>query len=440
MASQPGAQRNLRGTRLARVKVPGNLRGRAPASRGRGRRPVNMRNRRVHSPRRPRRFDAKSHERGARSRLRRYRQGSALAVALTAIILLLWGDLETQGQESSPPAQVTAVDSEASPALPTDPAMSLDEATRTIRDLIIGFYALLPKLLIAVLLLVVAWIASNAFRMLMHRTLRAWERSEAFTALGSILIYLLAIGAGLSVIAGDARALVGSVGLAGLALSWALQTPIESFTGWVMNSFRSYYKVGDRIEVGDVFGDVYKIDVLTTTVWEAGGLGKAVAGAQPTGAMITFPNWEVLRSNIINYSRDFPYVWDEVTFGVANESDLVYAIQTYERVAGEVIGQGMVQPVAQYQRLLERASLAFDVQPKPKVFVSMDDAWTNLTLRYLVPARERRRWASDLIVAITSESKKPEHAGRIIGSYPRTEVRLKDQWKPNPEESPDGQV
>lgn len=185
-----------------------------------------------------------------------------------------------------------------------------------------------------------------------------------------------------------------------------------------MNSFRSYYKVGD------VFGDVYKIDVLTTTVWEAGGAGKSVAGAQPTGAMITFPNWEVLRSNIINYSRDFPYVWDEVTFGIANESDLIYSIDTVEQVAGAVIGDAMVGPVAEYRRLLERARLAFDVQTKPKVFVSTDDAWTNLTLRYLVPARERRRWASDLIIALTVESNKREHAGRFISSFPRTEVRM----------------
>lgn len=55
------------------------------------------------------------------------------------------------------------------------------------------------------------------------------------------------------------------------AASWALQTPIESFTGWLLNAFRAYYGVGDRVAVGDVFGDVFSIDILTTTVWEAGG-------------------------------------------------------------------------------------------------------------------------------------------------------------------------
>jgi small-conductance mechanosensitive channel len=137
---------------------------------------------------------------------------------------------------------------------------------------------------------------------------------------------------------------------------------------------RLYYRVGDRIEVGEVFGDVYKIDVLTTTVWEAGGPGKAVAGAQPTGAMITFPNWEVLRSNIVNYSREFPYVWDEVTIAVANESDVPYTIRVFEDVSRTVVGNGMADAAEQYQGLLLRARLAFDVDDTPRVFVSTADA------------------------------------------------------------------
>ena len=66
--------------------------------------------------------------------------------------------------------------------------------------------------------------------------------------------------------------------------------PRGSFTGWLLNSFRGYYQVGDRVAVGDVFGDVYRIDFLTTTVWEAGGADKPVQGAQPTGALVTFPD------------------------------------------------------------------------------------------------------------------------------------------------------
>jgi small-conductance mechanosensitive channel len=242
----------------------------------------------------------------------------------------------------------------------------------------------------------------------------------------SIGVWLLAFGIALSVIAGDVRTLIGSLGLIGLALSWALQSPIESFTGWIINSFKGHYRVGDRIAVGEVFGDVYRIDLLTTTVWEAGGPGKAVQAAQPTGALITFPNSEVLRSNIVNYTGDFAYVWDEVTFSFANESDLPYTIGVVRRVAAEVLGQAMESPARQYKEMLLNSGLAWDVAVEPQVYLSLSDAWTNCTVRYLVAARERRMWSSRLIETMAVETGRPEHAGKIIGAYPRTNVKLLD--------------
>jgi small conductance mechanosensitive channel len=380
------------------------------------------------------RAKVKDFRQGAQSRLRRFRQGSALAVALTALILMIWvTDQQTLGQEE---AEASTESAEKTDLLPNDPAASLEQATSTVRDLVMGFYAMWPRVIIAAVLILLAVMLGRGVRALLQRSLGKWERTTALSALIQIGIVLTATAAALSVLAGDARALFGSIGLVGLALSWALQTPIESFTGWLMNSFRGYYRVGDRIEVGEVFGDVYKIDVLTTTVWEAGGPGKPVAGAQATGAMITFPNWEVLRSNIINYSRDFPYVWDEVTVNVANESDLRYTAEVFEKVARRVFGEQMAEPAREYHELLARARLAFDVEDEPKAFISLADAWTDCTVRYLVPARSRRRWASELSIALTAESEKPEHKGKIIGGYPRQEYRPIRDWHDEMKQEP----
>lgn len=375
-----------------------------------------------------RRRGLQTFQRGAQMRLRRFRQGSLLAVSITALILLVWGVPAASGQEPEPVE-------EAPLDVPADPIDALTQGVETIRELVLGSYALLPKLLIAAAILLLAALAGKAATWVLRKTLRQWERGEAIAALTRIGLYLLAIAAGLSVIAGDARALLGSIGLVGLALSWALQTPIESFTGWLLNSFRGYYKIGDRIEVGEVFGDVYRIDVLTTTVWEAGGPGKSVAGAQPTGAMITFPNWEVLRSNIVNYSRDFPFVWDEVVVSVTNESDVPFAMSVFEKAAHRVIGERMAGAAAQYQELLQRARIAFDISGEPEVFVTPAESWTDCTIRYLVHARERRRWATALHLALAAEASRPEHAGRIVPAYPRSEVLLRQSWKPERDES-----
>jgi small-conductance mechanosensitive channel len=369
------------------------------------------------------RHDAGAYRRSAQQHLRRFRKGSALAVALTALLLLLLGGPGESGGQPVADAPAEAVDV----AVP-DPSQALDEATTTIRDLLYGFYAFLPRLAIVLSLVLLAWLVSRGVQAVLRRGARGWPRIEGATAIARLVIALVATVAAVSVLAGDVRAVVGSVGLLGLAASWALQTPIESFTGWLLNSFRGYYRVGDRIAVGDVFGDVYRIDVLTTTVWEAGGPGKPVTAAQSTGALITFPNWEVLRSNIVNYSRDFPYVWDEVTMTVANESDLAYTAQVLERVARDLLGAEMAPAADRYQQLLATARLDFGVDEVPKVYLSLADSWTECTIRYLVPVRTRRAWESQLVLAATAEMSKPEHAQRIRPVYPRREVVVRQAW------------
>jgi small-conductance mechanosensitive channel len=365
-----------------------------------------------------RRRDFQSLHRGAQARLRKFRQGTALAVALTAMLLLLGGVPEITAQETGQTAANAPVH------VNTDPGAALEEATTTVRDLFGGLYGLLPKIGIALLFLLAAWGLSRLVRVVAPRVFGRWERGEAVAALAQIVLFLAAIAAGLSVISGDAAALVGSVGLVGLALSWALQTPIESFTGWVLNALRGYYRKGDRIEVGDVFGDVYRIDILTTTVWEAGGPGRAITAAQPTGSLITFPNWEVLRSNVINYSRDFPFVWDEVAFGVTNESDLRYAVEVLQKLARKLFGETMKSRAEQYRALLKDEGLDYDISDQPQVYLSQADSWTDCTIRYLVPVRERRRWSSELVLVASEELAREEHRGRIVSAYPRTDIAL----------------
>ena len=368
------------------------------------------------------RADARGYRLAAERRLRRFRQTSALAVSLAALLLLVWGgpvDGAVQQAAPLPPA--------------SDPGVAVDEATNTIRELALGFYAFLPRLVLALVVLGLASVVARVARAVLDRTLQGWERATALAAIVRLVVFVAAAVAAISIVAGDARAVVGSVGLLGLAASWALQTPIESFTGWLLNSFRGYYRVGDRIAVGDVFGDVYRIDVLTTTVWEAGGSGKPVSAAQSTGALITFPNWEVLRSNIVNYSRDFPYVWDEVRVGVANESDLAYCVEVIETTARRVLGEQMKTAVQRYEELLRDARLTFEVDPVPRVYLSTTDSWTDCTVRYLVPVRSRRHWSSTLVLEFSRELARDVHQGRIISVYKRTEVLVRNDWAPKPE-------
>ncbi len=381
---------------------------------------------------------------GAKNRLRQFRQATMLTVVITSLLLLLFAPWESGSVEAeNSVANVAAEVSRADPALPAEIAdgsavgdtaaaplgqAAAEEAARTFDTLWQGVNRNLPKFLVVIGIVLLAWLLVRLFRPLLRRFLQRWERANAVAALFGIAVWILAAGIALSVLAGDIRALVGSVGLVGLALSWALQTPIESFTGWLLNSFQGYYRTGDRVAVGEVFGDVYKIDFLTTTVWEIGspGRGGAVQAEQPTGRMITFPNNEVLAGTVVNLTRDFPFVWDELAVPLANESDLGYAMGVLAGVAKNLLGEEMVEPARRYGEILRQAQLASGVAEEPQVFLSMNDSWTDVVIRYLVHARERRKWKSELIAAVATELKKPEHAKRLLAVYPRQQLQIID--------------
>ena len=185
-----------------------------------------------------------------------------LAVAITGLFLLLWGVPEDAPAQQTPggtvadTAAVTNVTDTAAvrdsvlDTMRADPGRSVEEATSTVRRFALDFTTLLPKILIALGLLLAAGIIVRLVRAVLRRVLGEWEKADAATAMAGILIWLLAIGIALSVIAGDTRTLIGSVGLLGLALSWALQAPIESFAGHAIFSSATITGPGSSLSSG----------------------------------------------------------------------------------------------------------------------------------------------------------------------------------------------
>lgn len=343
-----------------------------------------------------------------------------LAVATTSFLLLLLGDeVGAESSDSPPASKALAAESIAEEAT--------KEATSAFQAIWQGGLELIPKLLVVVAIIVAGWAASRMLRLFFRRIIGRWSRGYAAAALASCAVWLLVFGASMGVLVGDIRALVGSLGLAGLALSWALQNPIEGATGWLLNSFQGYYRIGDRIAVGDVFGDVVDIDFLTTTVWEIGGADHRSSGIhaeQPTGRKITFPNNEMLTGSIINYTSDFPFVWDELAISIATESDVRYAARVAQKVASDLLDEMMRPAALRYRAILEDSKLPVDVPLQPVVYFSLTESGIDVIVRYLVGARERRKWKSELTLNVVTTFNQPEHSGKILPVYPRRQVQL----------------
>src|SRR5688572_30475365 len=191
---------------------------------------------------------------------------------------------------------------------------------------------------------------------------------------------------------------VVSFGLISLFLGFALQTPITSFIGWVYILVREPYRVGDRIRIGTATGDVIDVGYLDTTLWEFGG--DYLSTEHPSGRVIKFPNSSVLSTPVYNYTWPlFPYVWNEIKFPIAYNSDLDFVATTMQEVAAQEVGEAMMKHVRVFRELLAQTPVnQLEVQERPVVmFRVAENSWLEVIVRYLVPPKEAGRVKNRLI-------------------------------------------
>jgi small-conductance mechanosensitive channel len=209
--------------------------------------------------------------------------------------------------------------------------------------------------------------------------------------LNLVLVLVIAI-IGLSLIFASWYTALVSFGVLSLILGFALQTPITSLIGWIYLLIRQPYRVGDRIQIGDARGDVIDVSYLDTTLWEFGG--PYLSTQHPSGRVIKFPNSLVLNQTVYNYSWPlFPYVWNEIKFQVAYDSDLSFISQTMEQVVEEELGEQMLDLVQVYRELLKQTPVdELDIRERPVVhFRASENTWLDAIVRYLVHPKESGR-------------------------------------------------
>jgi small-conductance mechanosensitive channel len=202
-----------------------------------------------------------------------------------------------------------------------------------------------------------------------------------------------------------------SVGVISVIVGLSVQTPMTSFIGWIYILVRRPYRVGDRIKIGDATGDVIDVSYIDTTLWEFGG--QLLSTDHPSGRIIKFPNAKVLDSVVYNYSWPlFPYIWNEIKFQIAYQSDLQFVAKTMERIVEEEIGEDMEERVGVYRELLGKTPVnELEVRAHPRVFFRVDEVtWIDAIVRYVVPPREagsvKTRLIPKLLAALNAEPDK----------------------------------
>ncbi|SMG15424.1 Small-conductance mechanosensitive channel [Marivirga sericea] len=176
------------------------------------------------------------------------------------------------------------------------------------------------------------------------------------------------------------------LGLVSAGLAIALQLPIVNLASWLFIIIRKPFEVGDRIEIGDVAGDVIDIRFFQFTVNE---IGNWVGADQSTGRIIHIPNGEVFKVSQANYNQGFSHIWLEMPVLVTFESNWRKAKTLLE----EIINNHAEELSFSAKRKLLEASKKFMIfysNLTPIVYTSVKDSGVELTIRFLSEPKKRR--------------------------------------------------
>lgn len=177
------------------------------------------------------------------------------------------------------------------------------------------------------------------------------------------------------------------LGLVSAGIAIALKDPLTNIAGWAFIVWRRPFGPGDRIEVLGRIGDVIDQRLFQFALLE---VGTVTGAAQSTGRIIHVPNGKAFTEPITNFTRGFPYIWNEIPILVTFESNWREAKEILLRIAQERAEE--LSPDAERKvRQAAQEFMIFYSKLTPTVYTSVvASTGVQFTIRYLVEPRRSR--------------------------------------------------
>jgi len=242
------------------------------------------------------------------------------------------------------------------------------------------------KIIVSVIIIIAILIIQRLLKkLLIHRIVDLkvryqWQKISLYLAVFLIIISLSNIWLE---IFGSMGTFLGLLS-AGIAI--ALKDPLVNMVSWAFILIRQPFKVGDRIQIGKVAGDVIDIRLFQFSIME---IGNWVDAEQSTGRIIHIPNGIVFTEPQANYTAEFQYIWNEMPVLVTFESDW----QKAKQILTDIVNHHGIMLSNEAERQIKEAAkkfLIFYSKLTPIVYTSVKDSGVMLTMRYMCNPRERR--------------------------------------------------
>lgn len=264
---------------------------------------------------------------------------------------------------------------------------------------LLGFDAINGRkiLLNLIFFLALYWIGKG-LRAVAQRLGGARQQTAFWTRQGiSIITWLLGLVGFVSIWFDNPTRLATGVGLLGAGLAFALQKVVTSFAGYFVILRGKTFNVGDRISMGGVRGDVIALSFIQTSIMEMGeppsvqneDPGMWVMSRQYSGRIVTISNAQIFEEPVYNYTREFPYIWEEMHIPISFKDDRHRA----EQIMLKAVQRHTTDITNMAQPELDRLKRQFFIEAadiRPRVFLRITDNWVELAIRFLCTTHDIR--------------------------------------------------
>jgi small-conductance mechanosensitive channel len=254
--------------------------------------------------------------------------------------------------------------------------------TESERDYTAQARGLLLRVAVLALAVIFVLVASDFWRRAIFRYIRDQRRRNQFLLLRRIVVTVVIALIFIFTLSTEIGSLATFAGFLTAGIAVALQNVILSVAAYFFLIGRYGIRVGDRIQIGEVTGDVVDIGLVRLHLVE---LDTSGGEARPTGRIVVFSNSVVFQPSS-NFFKQLPgsnFAWRRISLTLATDVDYALAQEHISTAVAGVYATYRLE--LEHQHLVLESSLAIHIaSTEPRVRLRLQEAGLEIVILYPV--------------------------------------------------------
>jgi small-conductance mechanosensitive channel len=268
--------------------------------------------------------------------------------------------------------------------------------------------ALALRVAVFAVLLAVVFGAASLWRRAVFRYVQEPRRRSRFLLLQKIVVWVLVVAIAASTFATELGSLATFAGLITAGLAVAMQSVLVSIVGYFFLIGKYGVRVGDRVQIGTVTGEVIDMGLVRMHLMELSGQPTV----SPTGRVVAFANSIIFQASggLFKQIPGVNLAWHEITLSLPTGAD--YAAIKDELVAAVTnVLKDYREDIMRQTQAIQKASASNAANdPQPQVQLRFSAAGVDAVVRYPVQLTQAaeidERVSRELLSVIAAHAEK----------------------------------